>query len=252
MRLWQVRKHWNALAERDPLWAVLTKDEKAGGRWNAEEFFATGLAEVERDLASIRQSHPGLGTASALDFGCGVGRLTQGLARHFGEVRGVDISEHMIALAREHCRLPNVRFDHNVRADLRAYPDGAFDLVYSRITLQHIAPAYSLGYLREFVRVLAPGGAVSVQVPASVPAGDPPDRFEFSPWPPTLWMRLMRSARYRFPGWFPGTPKMQMYALSETRVRECLEAAGAQVIAVEASERDGISSRTYLACRRAP
>ncbi len=37
----------------------------------------------------------------ALDFGCGVGRLTQALARHFNIVDGVDIAPSMIELANQ-------------------------------------------------------------------------------------------------------------------------------------------------------
>jgi SAM-dependent methyltransferase len=40
----------------------------------------------------------------ALDFGCGVGRLTQGLAECFNEIHGVDVSPLMIELARQYNR----------------------------------------------------------------------------------------------------------------------------------------------------
>jgi SAM-dependent methyltransferase len=165
-------------------------------------------------------------------------------------VTGVDISEEMVALAREHGATPGVRFVHNPRADLRAFPDRSFAFVYSRITLQHIAPAYTRGYLAEFVRVLVPGGVLSVQVPESVPAGDPPDRLRLSAWPPTMWMRVKRNIRYHFPGWFPGTPKMQMYALPRDEVARSL--AGAELLAVDRSEHDAVVNLTYIARRPGP
>jgi SAM-dependent methyltransferase len=249
MKLWQVRRHWDALARADPFFAVLTESAKEGNRWKADEFFTTGIAEVESDLAQVRSRAPGLAARSALDFGCGAGRLTQALARHFASVTGVDISGQMVELARGHNRDPRVAYVHNRRPDLRIFPDGAFDFVYSRITLQHIAPRYSRAYLREFTRVLAPGGVMSVQVPDSVPAGDPPDRLRFSPWPPTMAMRIARNLRYHFPGWFPGTPKMQMYALPRKDVLGCLAAGGAEVLAVDRSEHDAVVNLTYLARR---
>src|SRR5580658_8467087 len=104
MKLWQVRRHWDALARDDPFWAVLTESQKQGNRWAIDEFFSTGVAEVEKDVARARECAPGLRMGSALDFGCGAGRLTQALARHFERVCGVDISGRMVALAREHCR----------------------------------------------------------------------------------------------------------------------------------------------------
>jgi ubiquinone/menaquinone biosynthesis C-methylase UbiE len=247
MKLWQVQRHWDALAKADPLWAVLTEGDKQGKRWTIEEFFSTGVAEVEADMARVRLREPRLAVRSALDFGCGAGRLTQGLARHFSRVTGVDISRQMVALAREHNRDPRVDFVHNPRPHLGLFASGSFDFVYSRITLQHIAPRYTRRYLREFVRVLAPGGAMLVQVPASVPAGDPPERFQFSFWPPTVWMRVKRYVRYHYPGWFPGTPKMQMYALGRADVLECLAAGGAEVLSVERDEHGGFDNLTYLA-----
>jgi SAM-dependent methyltransferase len=246
MKLWQVRRHWDALAKDDPFWAVLTESRKQGNRWAIDEFLATGVGEAGRDVERARELAPGMGMGSALDFGCGAGRLTQGLARHFARATGIDISERMVALAREHCRDGRVTFEHNARPDLRTFPDGSFDFVYSRITLQHIAPRYTRRYLGEFVRVLAPGGVVSVQVPERVPAGDPPDRLRFSPWPPTMWMRLSRHVRYHHPGWFPGTPKMQMYAIPRGEVVALLSRAGAEILSVEGSEHGDVENTVYI------
>jgi SAM-dependent methyltransferase len=252
MKLWQVRRHWDALANEDPFWAVLTESQKQGNRWAIDEFFATGVAEVEKDLAGIRAVAPGLRLGRALDFGCGAGRLTQALGRHFSRATGVDISERMVALAREHCAGANVEFVHNARPDLRLFPDGSFDLVYSRITLQHIAPAYTRRYLGEFARVLAPGGVLSVQIPDRVPAGDPPDRLRFSLWPPTMWMRMKRHVRYHHPGWFPDTPKMQMYALPRDEVASLIRAAGAELLSAEKGDHGAVDNYVYLARKPAP
>jgi SAM-dependent methyltransferase len=246
MRLWQVRRHWDELARADPLWAVLTEAGKDGQRWTEEEFFSTGVAEVAADLARVRVMVPGFSGRHALDFGCGAGRLTQALAAHFDRVTGVDISGRMVALAQGHSRNERVTFAQNRRPDLRAFASGSFDFVYSRITLQHLAPRYSKRYLREFVRILAPGGILFVQIPAGVPPGDPPERFRLSLWPPTFWMRLRRYIRYHNPGWFPGTPKMQMYALGREEVAGCLAAAGAAVLAVERGANEGFEDLCYI------
>jgi len=251
MKLWQVRRHWDALAKDDPFWAVLTQSQKQGNRWAIDEFYSTGVAEVEKDMARIRSCAPGLRLGSALDFGCGAGRLTQALARHFERVTGIDISERMVALAREHCRNERVEFAHSAAAGLGMFPDGSFDFVYSRITLQHVAPRYTRRYLGEFVRVLAPGGVLSVQVPEAVPPGDPPDRLRFSLWPPTMWMRVKRHVRYHHPGWFPGTPKMQMYAVPRDEVVAIIASAGADILSVERGEHGDVENTVYIA-RRAP
>jgi SAM-dependent methyltransferase len=251
VKLWQVRRHWDALARDDPFWAVLTESRKQGNRWAIDEFYSTGVAEVEKDLAAVGLCEPGLRLNRALDFGCGAGRLTLALGRHFERATGVDISETMVALAREHCGNPHVDFVHNTRPDLAVFPDGAFDFVYSRITLQHIAPNYTRGYLREFVRVLAPRGVMSIQIPNRVPAGDPPDRLKFSIWPPTMWMRIKRHVRYHHPGWFPGTPKMQMYALPRAEVAAILAEAGAELLSAESGEHGDVDNPVYIARKKA-
>ncbi len=250
MKLWQVRRHWDGLAKVDPYFAVLTDPGKQGNKWAIEEFFKTGVLEVGRDMERLGALGAGFRRASALDFGCGAGRLTQALGRHFERATGVDISGHMVELAQAHNVQPGVTFVHNTRADLALFGDGEFDLVYSRITLQHIAPRYTERYLGEFVRVLAPGGVLSVQVPERVPAGDPPDQFRFSVWPPTLMMRAKRYVRYHYPGWFPGTPKMQMYALPRSAVVGFLEKAGAEILAVDPSEHGDVENLIYIARKR--
>jgi SAM-dependent methyltransferase len=247
MKLAQLRRHWDALARADPFFAVLTEPGKEGNRWPVQEFFATGDREVERDVQRLRALDPGLPGGSALDFGCGVGRLTQGLARYFGRVTGVDISEIMVGVARINNGEARVSFVHNTRPDLRLFPDNAFSLVYSRITLQHIAPRYTRRYLAEFMRVLEPGGILSVQIPDRVPRGDPPDRLRFSLWPPTMVMRLSRHVRYHHPGWFPDSPKMQMHALPRAEVLGCLGAAGAEILSVDSSEHGAVDNLVYIA-----
>ena len=44
MSLERHRQDWEHLAETDPLWAVLTHPGRKGGRWDVDEFFATGEA----------------------------------------------------------------------------------------------------------------------------------------------------------------------------------------------------------------
>lgn len=43
----------------------------------------------------------------ALDFGCGMGRLTQALTKYFEEVYGIDIAPSMIKLTEKYNRYDN-------------------------------------------------------------------------------------------------------------------------------------------------
>ena len=250
MRLWLTRRHWNLLARTDPYWAVLTEPSKDGNRWKLDEFFATGRDDVETALARVAAVAPGWSARGrALDFGCGVGRLSQALAGRFEQVTGVDIAADMLALARRHNRAGDrVEFIENRAADLRLFPDHTFQLVLSLITLQHVEPQYSRHYLKEFVRVCAPGGIVVVQIPSDQLTPSRPRRFSL--WPPTHWKRLKRACRR----WLVLEPTMEMHTLPRAEVEALLTAAGAEVLAVEPMPAAGPQyvSYRYIARRRDP
>ena len=250
MKLSQLRRHWDRFARTDPYWAVLTEPDKQHSRWALDEFFATGVATIDAELARVRARHPGLRPGRALDFGCGVGRLTQALARHFDAVVGVDLSGEMIALARRHIAAgARVEFVHNLRPDLRVFPDARFDFVCSLLTLQHLEPRHARFYIAEFLRVCAPGGAVLFQLPTRTKPRDPPERLDFSFWPPTLWMRTRRYVRYHAARAFPRGPVMEMHALPQDEVLALLRALGAEVLDVwpDAATDPAIGSNSYLA-----
>jgi len=155
----RLRRIWQTLGRDDPLWAVLSQADKRGGRWQAEEFFATGRIEVEAQLDALTAQGWPRQRELALDFGCGVGRLSRALAAHFQRVIGIDVSPTMIAAARElNADVAQVEFRENASPRVENVADASVDLVFSHITLQHIPTALAVGYVEEFFRVLAPGG----------------------------------------------------------------------------------------------
>src|ERR1039458_919896 len=112
-------KTWEIWAKKDPLWAILS-----GRRWETEAFFETGRIEVQGILDHCRDLDIALQyDGTALDFGCGVGRLSRALAGYFREVIGVDIAPSMIALAKQYNEGPQFRFFANQKPDLALLPD---------------------------------------------------------------------------------------------------------------------------------
>jgi SAM-dependent methyltransferase len=175
MRLGALRRHWDRLARRDPYWAVLTAADKRGGRWDLEEFFASGVAEIEAVLQRAADRHCDPPRGRALDFGCGAGRLTQALAARFERCDGVDVSEAMVRLARQQNRFgARCAYHLNAAPDLSLFADAAFDFIYTTLVLQHMVPTLSTGYIRELVRVLKPGGLLVFQLPSSRSTARPP------------------------------------------------------------------------------
>jgi SAM-dependent methyltransferase len=169
-----VAREWDALARRDPLWAILTDPGKKEDRWDPDEFFETGKHELNSVLTRCDQLGYPRQRRAALDFGCGVGRITQALADHFDRSVGVDISPTMIERARGLNRHgDSVTYAVNDSSDLGRFETGSFDLVFSIIVLQHMEPELSSSYIAELVRVCASDGLVFFQVPHGPVPGIP-------------------------------------------------------------------------------
>lgn len=109
-------------------------------------------------------------TTRVLDVGCGPGRALVKYHGRFARLDGVDISATNLRNAvrwLEHNGIPRTAstlYPCN-GVNLEQVPSAAYDLIISTITLQHLCVhRIRLGYLREFARVLVPGGWVSVQM----------------------------------------------------------------------------------------
>lgn len=251
MRLRHTRRHWNKLAQSDPLWAVLTSPEKKGNRWQIDEFFADGRNTIAAAIKYLDEHAAGGRRGTALDFGCGVGRLTQGLALHFGRVTGVDISEEMLVHARRYNQHGDrVNYVHNARADLHPFASDQFDLVYSLITLQHMEARYARAYIREFVRIAAPAGLILFQIP-SEGLPEKPDSTLLTFWPPTFFKRLRRRLDRLRNIWFATDPRMEMHGLPPAEVLDLLAQSGAEIVQASRSDVTGdVESWVYLARKR--
>ena len=228
MRLRSQQRHWERLAAQDPLWAILTDPRKKDGGWNRDEFFASGRVEATALLQTLHAlGHP-LQRAAALDFGCGVGRLTQALAESFECVTGVDISAGMIQLAREYNRAGDrCRYVVNTEDDLRQFDGDGFDFVHSRIVLQHLPPRHARKFIREFVRILRPGGLALFQVPSTSRA-----RFALGALLNQAYMLIRRRL-------FRVSSTMEMYGVRQELVLEDVRRSGGKVLEVRSDDSAG-------------
>ncbi|WP_270889445.1 class I SAM-dependent methyltransferase [Pedococcus sp. 5OH_020] len=221
MDLDRTQSDWTTLGERDPLWAVLVTPEGRHDSWDPDEFLATGRAEVADVLEQVRRLGLAPGSASALDFGCGAGRLTQALRDHFDAVVGVDFSEPMLSRARDLDPEHRCQLVHHEGPGLAIFPSDSFDLAYSSLVLQHIPTPHARTYLSELVRVVRPGGVVAVQV-ATRP--DLSVKGVLTRVLPRTAMRFLQRRLLRYPA------PMDMYRLSRADVDAAVN-PGARVVA---------------------
>ena len=107
---------------------------------------------------------PRLGAGDAvLDVGSGPGTITVGLARRAGRAVGLDMAAEMVEAARTHAAaegVANATFEVGSAYEL-PFADGSFDVVHAHQVLQHLSDPVRA--LREFRRVLRPGGLVAVR-----------------------------------------------------------------------------------------
>lgn len=244
MNLRALRRHWDAYGRQDPFWAILTHPDKVQGRWDAEEFFRTGRDEIATVLSYLSSLGLAAGKERALDFGCGAGRLTQGLAGHFDEVVGVDIAPSMLELARLHDRTGRCRFVLNQTDSLSGIASATFDFVYSNIVLQHVEPRFTRRYLAEFVRVLRPGGLLLFQLPVERVPAAPRGCKALLPEPlRALWRRMRLTLEF---------PRMEGHGLPRDEVVALLTSTGGDVVDVCDDGSAGAGWPSYRYCVRKP
>jgi SAM-dependent methyltransferase len=160
-----MRQEWNRIAQENEYYGIASWDEFADRDLVDEErFWRSGAALADNLLA-----HLGLRDATALsavEIGCGNGRMTHRLAERFREVWALDISPEMIARARQRWgNLANVLWVANGGADLEPVPAASADVVLSFIVLHHVTdPEVVLSYVRDTARVLKPGGVAFLHI----------------------------------------------------------------------------------------
>jgi SAM-dependent methyltransferase len=229
------------------MWAVLTAPGRKGGRWEPDEFFATGEAEIEHVLATAERLGRPARFEGALDFGCGVGRLTRALGRRFAHAVGVDVSAGMVERARRlNADVPACEFRVNDAPDLAAFGDGSFDLAYSSIVLQHLPSSVEIErYVSELLRVTRSDGIVVFGIPRHIP-------FPWSLQPRRRAYALLRRIGVSEEWMLRRTPltPMRMTVLAEERVRALLARHGATLLHAEPIDEGPVRSLRYYVSPR--
>jgi SAM-dependent methyltransferase len=239
---------WRYYGKTDPYFGVLTQDAFRSENLTAEaraRFFQSGDSYVDFVLATIRDHlTPSFEIRRALDFGCGVGRLTIPLARASQSVTGVDVSEWVLDEAARNCRaqgITNVKFVPS--DDALTAVTQPVDFVHSFIVLQHIPPVRGEAIFRRLIDILEDGGVGAVHFTCSWSSQTP------------LYKRLLAGGYLTVPGLFGirnvlkgrpfGERLMEMNCYDVTRLMRILHEAGCHRVHVRFTETDTYGQPLY-------
>ncbi|MGI8632058.1 MAG: class I SAM-dependent methyltransferase [Solirubrobacterales bacterium] len=155
-------RFWDERAREDAFYFV--DSSHAYRHPDQARFWARGSERLNEPLGAVGATLHG--DETAVDLGCGIGRLTRALADRVPAVHGFDVSAEMLRRARslnpEHA---NITWHHGDGTTLRPLRSASVDAAISNVVFQHIPdPAITLGYVREIGRVLRPGGWAAFQI----------------------------------------------------------------------------------------
>jgi 2-polyprenyl-3-methyl-5-hydroxy-6-metoxy-1,4-benzoquinol methylase len=156
-------RYWQFIGDENPYWGVVTHDKFQKQKLTLrviDDFYSLGEDEVRLLFQKIHRYVDELFVPeSALDFGCGVGRVLLPLAKRCRNVVGVDVSDGMLQKARERCESLGVSNVELVKGDDRLSGlTGSFDLIHSYIVFQHIAPERGYAITDRLVQLLKCNG----------------------------------------------------------------------------------------------
>lgn len=206
---------WDHYGKEDPYYGVLSSEEFRSARMDAqarERFFESGAKQVDLFITQAEAVCGHKMSGTALDYGCGVGRLSKALSTRFDKVIGVDLSRDMLAEAQRNLAgQGNVTFEH-----VEAMSDGPVDFIISKIVFQHIPPEHGLKILARLASRLSDRGAGVIDFPVAYTGG--------------ALRYAMRSLKRAWPF---GPPVIPMYMYELAQVEAALRGAGVRRIEVQ-------------------
>lgn len=222
----QTAQQWQHLGEIEPHWSVITNDNYLRKNFDgkAQAFYASGESECKAFDATLKRV--GVITDPAwtcLEFGCGVGRVTAALAKRFALVVGVDISLSHLQHADHYNTanaISNVRLQHLQNLEELSLL-GAYDVLYSRIVLQHNPPPVQAWLLQRLLGQLRKGGVGFFQIPV-----------------------YKAGYRFRIQQYLsqPNHTDMEMHYLPQTLLLRLVQESGCRVLELREDDSIGLSA----------
>lgn len=151
----QMRQDWDRRVSHDYRFWM------SDGHRDDAHMWETGARDF--DILTAGLSFPE--NATALELGCGVGRMLKSASAKFSKVVGLDVSAEAIKKATELLGAsPNVQLLCGSGIDLRPVEDASLDFVWSFAAITSMPTEVIAAYLRDIRRVIKPTGCVRLQV----------------------------------------------------------------------------------------
>jgi SAM-dependent methyltransferase len=153
-----------------------------------DRIFAVGEKQLERLAKEIElRTRCSLESRTALDFGCGRGRIAIPLAARCAHVYGLDVRPGILAQADRNAKLQRVENVEWLDAARLSELKGRYDAVVSLFVFQHIPSREGERILATLLDGMRPGGVGAIH-------------FVLRPGDPVLrWLRWMRARTSRNP-----------------------------------------------------
>lgn len=225
MNFENLKKTWEAFAQENPMWAILTAGKERNYQWDPDQFYRAGVEGFDRILHQVKLVMQLPEIEKSLDFGCGVGRLTFPLAKISKTSFGVDVSDAMISMAEKSAEtkeIKNCNFIQNTREDLTVFENDTFDFIVSMMVLQHMEPKYFTIYMKEFLRILKPDGVLVFQLPHEIT-----QKASYTDFDDTT------------------QPEMEIYGMNRGNVIQLLESANSKIMGILEDECCGPNIRSF-------
>jgi SAM-dependent methyltransferase len=176
----KIKEAWSHLGKTRPFFSVLTNPKFLPDEFerNAKEYWDSGEREAGRVQRMLERHGFDLANKTCVEYGCGTGRVTMGLAKRCAHVHAYDISLGNMKHGKQRAKeigIGNITF-HEI-SDIVGMLEPC-DFFYSRIVFQHNPPPVITRLVEKALGSLNSEGIAIFQVPTYLFGY----RFEIDEW----------------------------------------------------------------------